>query len=393
MPTMLASVACFASQGTVESKLAKRKHEEDEEERLLNNCEEDTSVENTSDTLGKTQDTLSRLEKGISSMTESILSMNKAIEQISTRAGAADTARPDKVRPRPRPKHPSSKRSRSDQTSDIGGEGEESDNSSSLDEDNLLSKQPQQEEKSDLLDEIAMELDIEEDTDTDVSEKLAKIINRRWTEKLNPEKLSEKLKKHSRPGNLTVLIAPKVNPEIWAVMSNMSKREDLRKANVQNSISKVGSILAKCTDQLIKAHNEANTHLKLDELVSLHTDALALLGTAQVELSLQRRDAILNRTLKKEYGGLRSQNNVPITSFLFGDDLQQQLKNIKASNTLTQSVSTSHMSKRRGYNYNNTYRREQDSPYWKHRGRQTQYVKSKNLRFPSYKKKEGGQKN
>eukprot|EP00794_Sanderia_malayensis_P008454 gene8454-9358_t len=298
--------------------MAKRKHEEDKEESLLGNCEEDTSVENTGDTLGNTKDTLNRFEK-----------------------------------------------------------------------ENLLPKNRQEAVKGDLLDEIAIELEVEEDTDTDVSEKLAKIVNKRWTEKLNPDKLSEKLKKHSRPGNLTALIAPKVNPEIWAVISNACKREDLRKANVQNNLSKVGSILAKCTDHLIKTHKEVDVTggLKLDELVSFHTEAIALLGTAQVELSLQQRDAILNHTLKKEYVGLRSQN-IPITSLLFGDDLQQQLKSIKASNNLTQSMSNGHVNKRRSYNY----RREQESGNWKYKGGQWKPHDSKNLRFPPLQKK-GGQKN
>eukprot|EP00794_Sanderia_malayensis_P004300 gene4300-4869_t len=113
---------------------------------------------------------------------------------------------------------------------------------------------------------------------------------------------------------------------------------------MENNLSKVGSILAKCTDHLIKTHKEVDVTggLKLDELVSFHTDAIALLGTAQLELSLQRRDAIFNRTLKKEYAGLHLQN-VPITSLLLGDDLQPQLKNIKASNNLTQSVSNGHV--------------------------------------------------
>eukprot|EP00794_Sanderia_malayensis_P006396 gene6396-7130_t len=178
--------------------MAKRKHEEDEEESLLGNCEGDTSVENTGDTLGNTQDTLNRLEKGICTMT--ILLMNRAIEQMSTQQRLGQTS--------PR------KRSRHDGTPDPG----------------------------------------------------TKIVNKRWTEKLNPDKLSEKLKKHSRPGNLTALIAPKVNPEIWAVMSNVYKREDLRKANVQNNLSKVGSILAKCIDHLIRTHKEVDVTggLKLD---------------------------------------------------------------------------------------------------------------------------------
>jgi len=345
----------------------KRRLNEDEED-LLGPLEEENPPENTGDTpdIGsKTQETLERLA-------ESMLSMNKAIEQLSTRV--ADTA-----------KKPH-KKSRTEQIPDSGS-GEESD--SSLDEDSLLNKNSKQSEKGDLLEEIAMELEVDEDTDTDVSEKLAKIVNKRWTEKLNSDKLTEKLKKHPRPGNLTAVIAPKVNPEIWAVMSNQVKREDLRRVNVQTNIAKVGSVLAKCTEQLLKAYNEAkNTKdLKLDELISLHTDALALLGTANVELSLQRRDAILDRTLKKEYAGLRSQN-IPITSYLFGDDLQQQLKNIKASNSLTQAASTSHASKGKGYQ-----RREHDSAQWNHRGRQWKSRDPKNARFPPYKKKEGGQKN
>eukprot|EP00794_Sanderia_malayensis_P004299 gene4299-4868_t len=162
--------------------MVKRKHEEDGEETLLGNCEEGTSAENTGDTLGNTQDTLNRLEKGICTMTESIVSMNRAIEQMSTQE------RLGQIAPR--------KRSRHDGTPDTGSEEWENDISS--DEENLLPKNRQEAVKCDLLDEIAMELEAEKVTDTDVSEKLAKIVNKRWTEKLNPDKLSEKLKKHSR---------------------------------------------------------------------------------------------------------------------------------------------------------------------------------------------------
>ena len=49
--------------------------------------------------------------------------------------------------------------------------------------------------KEDLLDSIANELNAEEHTDTDVSGKLAKLVNKRWPNKLTADKLSEKFKK------------------------------------------------------------------------------------------------------------------------------------------------------------------------------------------------------
>lgn len=56
--------------------------------------------------------------------------------------------------------------------------------------------------KYDLLDSIANDLNAEEHTDKVVSDKLAKLVNKRWSEKLTADKLSEKLKKYSQPGNL-----------------------------------------------------------------------------------------------------------------------------------------------------------------------------------------------
>ena len=174
-------------------------------------------------------------------------------------------------------------------------------------------------------DTIANDLNADEQTDLDVSDKLAKLINKRWL---------EKLKKHSRPGNLGSLVAPHVNPEIWANMSHTAKRVDLRSVNTQNIIFKVGTIIAKCMNSLLKAREKDAQKINLDEMVGFHTDALALLGYTQHELSLKRHKAI-RPSLKKEYAALCSQN-VPVTSLLFGNDLQQQLNNVKASNKISQ---------------------------------------------------------
>ena len=222
-----------------------------------------------------------------------------------------------------------------------------------------------------------------------MSDKLASIVNKRWSEKLNSEKLSDKLKKHARPGNLKNLVVPRVNPEIWSNMSHHTKRDDLRRASTQNTVAKVGSILAICTEKLLRTRNENNNKdLGIEELVGLHTDAIALLGHTQYDLSMARRDAI-KPSLRKEYAGLCSQN-IPVTSLLFGDELQRQLNNIKASNRITQTAAGE-------YKERNTFRKDN----WRHKqsdnyNRRSQYRgkyrgdNSKNSRFPSYKKKEGG---
>ena len=72
--------------------------------------------------------------------------------------------------------------------------------------------------------------------------------------------------------------------------------------------------------------------MNLGQLIGSQMDALALSGHTQYELSMKWRDAIIP-SLNKDYTGLCSQN-VPVTSLLFGDDLQQQLNTMKASNKL-----------------------------------------------------------
>ena len=52
-----------------------------------------------------------------------------------------------------------------------------------------------QDTKDDLMDSIASDLNADEHTAKDVSDKLAKLVNKRWSEKLPSGKLSEKLKK------------------------------------------------------------------------------------------------------------------------------------------------------------------------------------------------------
>ena len=130
---------------------------------------------------------------------------------------------------------------------------------------------------------------------------------------------------------------PKVNPEIWNKLKHVTRSANLRLANIQKVLVKVGSVVAKSTGTLLaipadpeKTSASALTE-KLGKLVTHNADTLALLGHVNIELSYRRRDAI-KPNLNNEYSSLCG-SQVPITGLLFGDE-QSQLNNIKATNKI-----------------------------------------------------------
>ena len=60
--------------------------------------------------------------------------------------------------------------------------------------------------------------------------------------------MKEKLAKYNRPDNCEKLTVPKVNPEIWNKLKRIARSADLRLANMQKALVKVGSVVAKSTD-------------------------------------------------------------------------------------------------------------------------------------------------
>ena len=118
-----------------------------------------------------------------------------------------------------------------------------------------------------LLNEIAQDFVSDEQTAPKVAQKLADIVNKRWGSKLEEAKLKEKLAKYNRPDNCEKLTVPKVNPEIWNKLKHGTKSADLRLANMQKVLVKVGSAVAKATDTLlaIRADPEKTSALALTE--------------------------------------------------------------------------------------------------------------------------------
>ena len=180
-----------------------------------------------------------------------------------------------------------------------------------------------------MLFDIAQDFSEQEDTGPPISQKLADIINKRWSEKLGEHKLHEKRDKYPRPTNCERMIVPRVIPEVWARIDHNVKQLDLRASSIQANLVKVGAILARSTDKLPLAQAEV-TSSEIKALITFNTDAMPLLGHASRDFSQRRRET-LKPHLNKEYATLCA-SHMPITSFLFGDDLQAQLTSIRATN-------------------------------------------------------------
>ena len=84
------------------------------------------------------------------------------------------------------------------------------------------------EEEDTLLDEIVQSMNETENTDAKILEKLAKIVENRWLNKLSDGQLKEKTEKYLRPANCDNFITPKVNPEIWERLDRQTRERDLK---------------------------------------------------------------------------------------------------------------------------------------------------------------------
>ncbi|PFX26429.1 hypothetical protein AWC38_SpisGene8893 [Stylophora pistillata] len=196
----------------------------------------------------------------------------------------------------------------------------ESKNDSDSDEANaILGEEEQDCDSSDkLLKEIEEEYNTADKTSPNINEHLANLINKRFAGKLKEAKFKERLELYVRPGNCEKLKVPLVNHELWGKLKPPVKSQDLRLANVQQTVVKATIALAEATEKISKV--KAKMDGKPKSISSL-TDSLALLGHATYEFSLRQ---------------------IPVTDFLFRGDVQSSLKAIKECDKIASSVTKGH---------------------------------------------------
>jgi hypothetical protein len=169
-----------------------------------------------------------------------------------------------------------------------------------------------------------------------VKNTLAEKINNRFKNNINHENIKDKQKQYLRPSNCQKMSVPLCNEELWKKLPRDQQLKDIKSAQTQHLISYAVAAITQVTDSLLCGAKCKDT-LNIPELVGKLLDAVLFLGHTSNEVSMKRRDAIVS-SLKKEFSGLRSRS-IPVTDYLFGDDILKVLKDLKQTATLTASTS------------------------------------------------------
>ena len=194
-----------------------------------------------------------------------------------------------------------------------------------------------------VLDDTQQEFDQEDGVGPPINEKLATVLKTMAKGKLDEEKLKKKCDTHKRPKNVDQPTVPKVNPEIWSILDHQTRTNDLRMQRKQKLLIKAVNALAYSCDVCIKSGSGTMT-----DLVKNMTDAVSLNLKVVHEISLERRTKILaSPNVNKKYRKLST--DLPVTTFLFGDDLKAILSSTDSTSKL-------------GNNYNQSPRGKKSPP-------------------------------
>ena len=124
-----------------------------------------------------------------------------------------------------------------------------------------------------------------------------------------------------KPSNVDIFV-PLVNMEIWKKLPHFVKGKDQKLPSMQNSIEIAASAVVQMADVLQGLSIPATASW---QLLQLATDAIALFGYSNQQMSIRRRE-LIKPSLKAEYA-LLTNETTPITKQLFGDNLEKALCN------------------------------------------------------------------
>lgn len=205
---------------------------------------------------------------------------------------------------------------------------------------------------------------------------VASIGNKVFENPIPPAQVKEIEQKFAKPSNLNKILVPKVNPGVWNKVPRLNKAADLKFQTLQQHLVKASTAIMMATESAMKVGekdctNSSRKQLSADMVKGL-VDATALLGRTCHELSLMRR-VKLKPVMKRQYVGLCS-DSVPVTEFLFGDDISKSAKDIRQTEDVCRDMDHSGYSGYSGYsgfkrrNFGGQYHHA-ESKNWTGRGR------------------------
>ncbi|XP_038072973.1 uncharacterized protein LOC119741294 [Patiria miniata] len=259
---------------------------------------------------------------------------------------------------------PLPKRAKTDPTSD--DESDSTLNVSKAVDDLLQNKKQTEQGDSDMavLQDYEQLYDDGSATGAPINEKLAGLMTKMMRQKLADDKVTEKLKSLERPSNVEALGVTRVNPEVWNTLKPKTRSLDIKMQKAQQSLLAGVVPIVRAIESLMATANAPSASDKLDNArveINRLLDAVSMIGHANRELNLRRRD-LIKPDLNQQFGGLCSAQ-VPITGLLFGDNLTQKCKDIQETNKLGHKVGQRYRGSTGKPGYGQFQRRRDTRPY------------------------------
>ena len=177
--------------------------------------------------------------------------------------------------------------------------------------------------------------DISEGIDTPLTDIVNHLFDHGMREEEYKQILEDEITK--RPNNCHALAPIECNAQILEALKVEAKKADFRMKDVSKDILKAATIIIKSLIALDTIAQD-DGHQGVAHEVDMISGALALLGNANHRNNLTRR-FIIKREINPRYTHLCS-DKVPMTRFLFGDDVSQSAKQNEESEKLKNKITT-----------------------------------------------------
>ena len=183
------------------------------------------------------------------------------------------------------------------------------------------------------LDDLQQEYSLNDEVGASINDNLASLLDTMSKGNMTDETLNRRYSTYKRPRN-TSYDVPKVNVDIWSMMERNVKTKDLKGQRKQKIILTAVNSLIKVAQICVSPNATLN---KRDTMNNI-SDAMGLMFKASKEISMDRRAAIVfGNNFDAKYRRLYS-SDIPVTKWLFGDDLKATLSSIDQSSKMSKAM-------------------------------------------------------
>lgn len=201
---------------------------------------------------------------------------------------------------------------------------------------------------SDIFDSISNEINSGENVGPELRPSLAGLTDKLLNFKLDDSVLKEKREKYLRPKNVEYLNTPKINKPVWENISGSNRFKEASFQGVQKDFLNSAVPVLRVMEKIFDARDNLGS-LEAKDLLDTLKDSLIFLGSANSGMIKIRRENV-KHDLPKTMQGLCRDSIEFSSSYLFGDNLNNTIKEVSELNKISNNLKPRGSFSGRGFN-------------------------------------------